>query len=514
MPAELSADDAAARLLARDTLGIPLGPGQPPELMAALGRREDWEELRVFGALLAVGTELFTRPGVHYLSGFYGPIERMLRDAGANIGFAPADFRRFSPLLEEQAPRVMATVAAPPDAEGLCSLSLHAGGTAGELRRAGADPGRLLIVEASERFPRTAGLPPDHRHALHVDEIDVLVRSDAAPLALADPPPNDADRAIAEQARGFIPDGATLQTGIGSIPSTIAALLAEGEGGGYGIHSEMFTTGLMRLHEAGKVVNRKGQFDGVSVTTFAFGTEQLYGWLDGRTDVAFLPVELVNDPDAIGRNRKAVTVNGALAIDVQGQVVADTIGGVQFSGIGGHEDFVSGPGLSVEARSLLCLRSTVEIEGEQRSRIAPWFDAGTVITTPRHQVDVVITEYGAAELQGKTVHQRGLALAAIAHPDFRDGLLEAAERASRGRSPGRLRRVRRRLPRGPGSRARRPPDRAGPCPAGRATARSLLRRRRPSARRATARVAARRPSPAAPPRTAAASARRPRPQHV
>jgi acyl-CoA hydrolase len=196
----------------------------------------------------------------------------------------------------------------------------------------------------------------------------------------------------------------------------------------------MFTTGLMRLHEAGKVANRKGQFDGVSVTTFAFGTEELYRWLDGNREVAFLPVDVVNSPDVIGSNRLAVTVNGALAIDIHGQVVADTIGGVQFSGIGGHEDFVSGPGLSLSARSLICMPATVEVDGRLRSRIAPWFDAGTVITTPRHQVDVVVTEFGVAELQGKTVHQRGRALAAIAHPDFRDELLEAAERASGGRS--------------------------------------------------------------------------------
>src|SRR5919106_3730950 len=161
MPVELSPVDAAARVRKRDTLGIPLGPGQPPALLQALGLREDWEDLRVYGALLAVGTELFSRPGVHYLSGFFGPIERMLRDAEANIGFAPADFRRLAPLLEEQAPRVMATVAAPPDADGWCSLSLHAGGTAAELRRTGADPERLLVVEVSEHFPRTSGLMPE-----------------------------------------------------------------------------------------------------------------------------------------------------------------------------------------------------------------------------------------------------------------------------------------------------------------------------------------------------------------
>jgi acyl-CoA hydrolase len=426
---------AAGRLERSDTLGIPLGTGQPPAFLGALGERDDWQELRVYGALLAVGTELFTRPGVHYLSGFFGPFERALRDANANIGFTPADFRRLGPLLEEQPPRVMATAAAPPDRYGWCSLSLHAGGTARELHRAGTDPDRLLIVEVSDRYPRTIGLPPDYQHGLHVDQIDVLVESDSAPLALADPPPTDADREIARHASTFIPEGATLQTGIGSIPSVIAGLLAERDGGGYGVHSEMFTTGLMRLHQSGKVTNHKGQFDGVSVTTFAFGTEELYEWLRDNDEVAFLPVDVVNAPETIARNANAVTVNGALAIDIQGQVVADTIGGEQFSGVGGHEDFVSGPGLSLVARSLLCMPSTVTIGGELESRLAPWFDAGTVITTPRHQVDVVVTEYGAAELQGKTVHQRGIALAEIAHPDFRDELRAAAERASHGRSP-------------------------------------------------------------------------------
>jgi acyl-CoA hydrolase len=196
----------------------------------------------------------------------------------------------------------------------------------------------------------------------------------------------------------------------------------------------MITDGLMQLHQDGKVSNRKGLYDGVSVATFAGGSADLYEWLDGNQDVAFLPVELVNSAEAIGRNRAMVTINAAMAVDIHGQVVADTIHGLQYSGIGGHEDFVAGPALSLEDRSLLCMPSTVTIDGEQRSRIVPWFDAGEVITTPRHQVDVIITEHGAAELQGLTVHQRGLALAEIAHPDFRDELREAAAHASKGRS--------------------------------------------------------------------------------
>jgi acyl-CoA hydrolase len=431
----LSAEEAAARLQPRDTLGIPLGTGQPPALMEALGKRDDWEDLRVYGALLLVATELFAHPKVHYLSGFYGPIERALRDQGANISFAPADFRRFEPILRQQAPRVMATVAASPDSGGWCSLSLHAGATVEEMARAGADPERLLVVETSERFPHTPGLPPDYPHALHLDQIDLVIESEAAPLPVADSPPGPAERAIAEHARAFISEGDTLQTGIGAIPSTIAGLLAEGEGGDYGIHSEMFTTGLMLLHEAGKVTNQKGLFDGVSVATFAAGTEELYEWLDGNQDLAFLPVEVVNSPDLIARNRGMVTINGAMSIDIQGQVIADTIDGAQYSGIGGHEDFVAGPALSLDQRALLCMPSTVSVGGETSSRIVPWFEAGAVITTPRHQVDVIVTEYGAAELQGKTIHQRGEELAAVAHPDYRDELLEAAARASGGRAP-------------------------------------------------------------------------------
>ncbi|HEX6117215.1 MAG TPA: acetyl-CoA hydrolase/transferase C-terminal domain-containing protein [Solirubrobacterales bacterium] len=435
MPETLTPAEATARFEAADTLGIPLGPGQPGTLLEAMGERDDWRDLRIGGGLLMVWSELFTRPGVNILSGFFGPLERALRDQGANISFTPADFRRFEPILEAQAPRVMATVACPPDEDGWCSLSLHAGATAGECRRAGADPDRMLIVEASPKFPRTYGIAPDHRHALHVDEIDVIVESDRDPLALPEPEPSATDRTIAEHSAALIPDGSTLQTGIGAVPSMIAALLADGDGGDYGIHSEMFTTGLMTLCEAGKVTNRKGVYDGVSVATFAAGTAELYAWLDGNEDVAFLPVELVNSQEAIASNRSMVTINGALAIDIQGQVIADTIAGVQYSGVGGHEDFIAGPALSLEDRALLCMSSTIEIGGETRSRIVPWFDAGAVITTPRHQVDVVVTEYGTAELQGKTTHQRGEALARIAHPDYRDGLLAAAERASGGRAP-------------------------------------------------------------------------------
>ena len=431
----LSATDAVGLFRTTDTLGLPLGPSQPAALLEAMGSRKDWEDLKVFGALVTVLTDLFTHRNVHYLSGFFGPLERLLRDSGANIGFAPADFRRFVTLLESISPRVMATAAAPPDRDGWCSLSLHAGANTGSLHAAGADPDRLLVVEVSDGYPATYGWG-EHGHRLHVDEIDVLIESQSTPYEIVDPEPTDVERAIARHIQGLIPDGATLQTGIGAVPSVVAALLAEGDGGDYGIHSEMFTTGLMKLHQAGKVSNmRKGQYEGVSVCTFAGGTRELYDWLHENRDVVFLPVEVVNSPELIGANQAMITINAALSVDIHGQVVADTRSGEQFSGIGGHEDFVAGAGLDLTDRSILCLPSTYRAGEEVRSRIVPWFAAGTVITTPRHQVDVIVTEHGIAELQGKTVHQRGEALAAIAHPDFRDGLLEAAARASGGASP-------------------------------------------------------------------------------
>ncbi len=420
-----SAEDAAALVRDTDSLVIPLGPGIPSDFLHALGRRERFERLVVFGALLIDFFEVFTRPGVHLRSGFFGPVERALRAAGHDVQFLPADFRRFANIAERMHPRVMATMAAPPDADGNLSLSLHAGATVEELGRCGRDPDRVLIVEINEKLPRTLGLPPDAPHTLSLADVDVVIRSEREPFYLPDAAPTDEDRRIAELACRYVPDGATLQTGIGAIPTQIADLLAEGAGGDYGIHSEMFTTGLMRLHRAGKISNRKGIYDGVSITTFAAGTPELYEWLDGNEAVRFLPVALVNTPSVISSNRDMVAMNGALALDLAGQVAADTVGALQYSGIGGHMDFTAGAGLSATGRSLICLPSTALVDGVRISRITAEFPRGTIVTTPRHELDVVITEHGAAELADRTVDERAEALIEIAHPDFRDELSEA-----------------------------------------------------------------------------------------
>lgn len=428
-PRLLSPAEAAALVRPRDSLGIPLGPGQPSSFLHALGDRDDWVELTVFGALLVDLYSVFTKPGVRYLSGFFGPAERFLVDSGARVEFIPADFRRFTRIAEQLAPRVVATAAAPVDADGYASLSLHAGATLEAIRAAGADPDRLLVVETNAKFPRTRGIPPEYPHHVHIDDIDVLVESDRDPFVLPEVEPGDVDRAIAAHVQALIPDGATLQTGIGGIPSTIVGLLAHGDGGDYGVHSEMFTTGLMQLHRAGKVSNaRKGQFDGLSITTFAAGTLELYDWLNDNDEVAFLPVDVVNSPEVISRNHTMITLNGALSVDLNGQAVADTIGGRQFSGIGGHEDFMAQSGLSLEDRSLICMPSTSVVDGVVISRIVPMLPEGWIVTTPRHQLDLVVTEHGVAHLRGRTVRERARALAEIADPIFRDGLRERAER--------------------------------------------------------------------------------------
>ncbi len=424
--------EAAALVRARDTIAFGLGPGNPDAFLTALGERDDWEDLVLGGALLLGYYTVLTKPGVSYRSGFFGPAERILLAEGHAIEHVPSGFRQFAPVLARFAPRIMTAQAAPPDSDGRVNLSLHLGATRDELIRAGNDPDRVLLVEVNPHLPRTRSLPPRFDNTLPVELIDVLVEADGEPYALEDPVPTDDDVTIASHALRFVTDESTLQTGIGAIPNIIATSLASGAGGGYGVHSEMFTTGLMRLHQAGKVTNdAKGVFDGVSVTTFALGTADLYRWLDDNADVAFLPVEVVNDPSVIGANRKLVSINGAICIDLYGQVVADNIDGRQISGVGGHEDFVAGADLHVDSHSLICLHSTAEVGGFIRSCIVPLSPEGSVVSTPRHHTGVVVTEYGAAELTGLTVRERARALADIAHPDFRAELHAVAETLGR-----------------------------------------------------------------------------------
>jgi acyl-CoA hydrolase len=424
-PAFCTPDEAAAVIHPRDTIGFGLGPANPDAFLTALGHRDDWEDLTFGGALLLGYYDVMTHPNVSYRSGFFGPAERIMLAEGADIELVPGGFRQFAPILRRYAPRVMTAQAAPPWPDGTVNLSLHLGATYEELMMAGRDPDRLLIIEVNPNLPRTCSLPPEFTNTIDLDLVDVVVEADGTPYALAPGQPDAIDEAIADRARSFIADGATLQIGIGTVPDMVASQLAAGAGGSYGVHSEMFTDGLMRLHLAGKVTNdSKTLFNGVSITTFALGSSDLYRWLDGNEQVAFVPVGVVNDPSVIARNHSFISINGALSVDLYGQVVADSIDGKQISGVGGHEDFVSAAETRIDDHSLICLRSTAVIGGVTRSRIVPLLPEGSVVSTPRHHTGVVITEHGAADLSGLTVRERAAALADIAHPDFRDELVD------------------------------------------------------------------------------------------
>jgi acyl-CoA hydrolase len=429
MPITCSPAEAAGLVRPVDRIGFGLGPANPDAFLTALSGRDDWEDLVFGGALLLNYYDVLTKPGVSYRCGFFGPAERVLLSQGHRIEHVPGGFRQFAPILERFAPRIMVAQGTPPDDDGRVNLSLHYGATRPELIRAGRDPDRLLIIEINSKLPRTKTRSPDFDNTIPVDLIDVLVEADGDPFALLDPPPDARDKAIASHALSFVVDGATLQTGIGTVPNMVATELAVGPLGGFGIHSEMFTTGLMQLHLAGKVTNAdKGVFDGTSITTFALGTADLYQWLDGNDEVAFIDVAVVNDPTIISRNANLVSINGALSVDLYGQVVADSIDGRQISGVGGHEDFVAGAELHTDAHSLICLHSTVDVGGTPVSRIVGALPEGSVVSTPRHHTGVVVTEFGVAELSGLTVRERAHALVDIAHPDHRAALRQFADR--------------------------------------------------------------------------------------
>jgi hypothetical protein len=210
--------------------------GHPDGLLTALGARTDWEDLQIGGALCLNLYDVFTRPGVSYGCGFFGPAERLHHAQGHRVELVPGGFRQMGPIMARFAPRVMVAQAAPLDEHGKVGLALHAGGTRDELLRAGRDPDRLLIIEVNQHLPRTGSLRPTYDNSIPLDLIDVLVESDGEPFALEDLPTTEVDETSARHALAYIHDGSTLQTGIGAIPNIVAAELARGPLGGFGVH--------------------------------------------------------------------------------------------------------------------------------------------------------------------------------------------------------------------------------------------------------------------------------------
>jgi acyl-CoA hydrolase len=411
-----------------DTVAAPIAGGQPAAFLTALAERDDWRDLTLFSGLLIAPYPVLTRPGVRLISGFYGPIERMLRSMQARVDYLPADFIGWERYAALARPRVVVSALGPMDQHGYLNFGVHAGATFNAFLAAARDPERLAIGEIVPDMPHVHGLGRHGGNRIHVSEVDCLVETDRPLFVLPDIPVAPEDAAIARHVESLIENGATLQIGIGGVPNIVAQLLADGDKGDFGIHTEMLVDGIMRLHQAGKVTNHKGIHDGFSVCTFAAGSRALYDWMDRNPEVRMLPVMEVNDPAIIRRNRKMVSINGALAVDVSGQVTADAIGARQYSGVGGHELFVMGAHDSRDGKSIICLHSTVRVDGAVLSTIVAALPRGARVSTPRHHVQYVVTEHGIANIGMSTDAERVEALIAVAHPDFRDALrAEVAE---------------------------------------------------------------------------------------
>lgn len=402
-----------------------LATGQASGLLSGLGLRDDLQDVAIYAGIFTDYYAFLEKPGFRVRSGFYGPVERMAVAAGANVDYIPSDFIGVEDLALRLKPRVVWAPVSPPDDDGFVTLGLYSGASYRAFIEAAVDPDRMAVAEIQNGMPRIGGMPEFGGNKIALSAVDAWVETDKTPFAVDPEPPNDVEMRVAANAVDLIPNGATLQFGIGRIPNEIARLLSEDSRRNVSIHSEMISDGVMHLHEAGAVENRKVVYDGVTAATFALGSRRFYDWLDGNPEVRMLPVSEVNDASIIRRLDGFVSINGALSVDLSGQVVAEHAGGRQYSGIGGHESFVLAATESTEGRSLLCLPSTAEVDGERVSRISADTPNDAKVTTPRQHVQWIVTEYGAVNLYGMPQRDRGSALIEIAHPDFRDELRES-----------------------------------------------------------------------------------------
>ncbi len=426
----LDVEAAAGLIAARDTVLCGFAAGQPVGILEALGARGDLEQVVVYTGLLIRPYAMLQHPKIRVVSGFFGPIERAARALGTPVEYLPADFHGLERLALRMKPRVVLAVTSPPDAEGWLSFGITAGASYRPFLEAAREPGRLALAELNPRVPFVRGIPELGGNRVHVSEVDGVVEHEAelVTLPVAEATPEELE--IARQVTTLVEEGSTLQFGIGAIPDEIARRLATGTAGDLGIHTEMISDGVVHLHRAGRVTNQKGLYDGVTVGTFALGSQALYDWLGSCPDVRMLPVSAVNDPALHRRLRRFVSINGALAIDLAGQVAADHIGGRQYSGVGGHEAFVMGASEAPAGKSILCLRSTATVGGQSISTIVPRLPPGTTVTTPRHHVQWVVTEHGAVDLSVLGDRSRTEALIALAHPDHRGALRAAVSQES------------------------------------------------------------------------------------
>jgi len=298
---------------------------------------------------------------------------------------------------------------------------------------------KIIVVEVVEDMPWCYG---GYDECIHVSEVDYVIENNTDKLiTIPTPQPTAVEEKIAGYIAELIPkDGPTLQVGIGGLPDTVLRLLADSGARDIGIHTEMVTEGIADLHDAGLITGKKKTLlPGKIVWAFAIGSRRLYDWIDHNPALAMYPVEFTNDPNIIAMNKDLISINACLGVDLQGQVSSESLGFAQYSGTGGQLAFVRGayyratkgqPPLGYpENKSVLAFQSTyTDKEGKLKSKITPTLPPGEIVTVPRVDVSYLVTEHGVAYLKGLSIPERVLAITKLAHPDFRDELLEEAKK--------------------------------------------------------------------------------------
>ncbi len=408
-------EEAVAGIRSRDQVYVQCAAATPEVLLEALVARAP--ELRdvVIAHLHTEGPGPHLAPEMaphfRHRALFIGPNARRAVNEG-RADFVPVFLSDVPELFSSGALPLDAVLvnATPPDAHGFCSL-----GTSVEAMHAAIDAATTVIVQFNRAMPRTLGAS-----FIHVNQIDLAIEVDEPVYEVPSPPIGDLERRIGQFIADLVPDGATLQFGIGAIPAATAEFLSSKHD--LGIHTEMFTDAVVELVEAGVITgDRKARNRGKLVASFMMGTGKLYDFVNDNPMVEMRAVDFTNDTHVIRSFQNMTAINSAIEVDLSGQVVADSIGYRMYSGIGGQMDFIRGAALAPGGRPIIALPSTAASDGSV-SRITPALKEGAGVVTTRAHVRTVVTEWGVAELWGRSLRERAKALIAIAHPDHRDRL--------------------------------------------------------------------------------------------